>query len=107
MNGKKSTLSRGAWLLTHKTLLVKLLAEQFRPMGVKVNAFFPGIVKSDLMPATKNVKNEAVTGVLNKVTSQDLSEITGGFFETQGQQVRLASKYTVQRAQRVLAKYLN
>jgi len=100
-------LDRGAWLLTHKTLLVKLLADELQEKRIKVNAIFPGGVKSDLLPWTKNLTNEEVPFVTELVTDQQNGQMTGQFFDDHGEVVALSSrKYNANQAKKVLARYL-
>ena len=42
-------MMRAAWAVTHKTLLMYLLADEMSTSQTTVNSFFPGDVKSDLI----------------------------------------------------------
>lgn len=100
-------VARGLWLLTHKTLLVSLLAAELEPVGIKVNALFPGGVKSDLLPWTKKLTNETVSIAEKLASSPELRKTTGKFFDDSGKPVKLNDcKYNSARAKKVLSPYL-
>lgn len=100
-------IDRGLWLLTHKTLLVTLLAHELQSSGIKVNALFPGGVQSNLLPWTKNLGNTVVPIASQLATQHSLAHTTGQIFDDQGQLVRLNNnKYGIKRARSVLNRYL-
>lgn len=102
-----SLLDRGLWLLTHKTLLVDLLAYQLAPHQISVNALFPGGVQSNLLPWTKTITNTEVPAAVKIATDPDLREISGSFFDDKAQVVPLNNcKYNVNRAKTALSPYL-
>lgn len=104
---QSTELLRGLWLLTHKTLLVSLLADEFKSSGITVNAVFPGEVKSDLMEWTRNASNTRVF-VVKKLTDRPKNiNDTAKFFDNLGNEIVLNHhKYSVERAKRVLQPYL-
>lgn len=105
---QRTTLERGAWLLTHKTLLVSLLAHQLQPQQINVNAIFPGEVRSELMPWTAQLANTTVDVVAQLVQHPGQRHPTGTFFDAQGHAIPLSpQKYNAKRAKHVLAPYLN
>lgn len=104
---QKNLLDRGLCLLTHKTLLVNLLADELQPKSIKVNALFPGGVKSDLLPWTKNLTNESVPIAEIIASADKYQHTTGQFFDDQGKIVKLNHrKYNAKRARKVLGRYL-
>ena|GEM_PF-812213 len=104
---QRTKVDRGLWLLTHKTLLVSLLADELSHDGINVNALFPGEVKSNLMKWTQNVQNESVPAVERVIESPELSAVTGGFFDDRGAIVKLSSrKYNSTKAKKILSCYL-
>ncbi|MGX4593284.1 SDR family NAD(P)-dependent oxidoreductase [Leuconostoc sp. JNUCC 76] len=98
---------RAAWAVTHKTLLMFLLADKLRIKRTTVNSFFPGDVKSDLMAYTKSLTNTSVpVGRLLSLDEQ-FDNITGQFFDENGLPVNLNSeKYNKSVATSVLSKYI-
>ncbi|HAT55834.1 MAG TPA: dehydrogenase [Lactobacillus sp.] len=100
-------VDRGLWLLTHKTLLVTILAHELKSWHIKVNALFPGGVQSDLLPWTKNLGNTEVAIASKLATQSRYQTITGQFFDDKGNLVRLNNrKYGLKRAKSVLKRYL-
>ncbi|MFC4653089.1 SDR family NAD(P)-dependent oxidoreductase [Lactococcus nasutitermitis] len=100
---QNTTITRGIWLLTHKTLLVKLLAEELQAHKICINAFFPGDIKSDLMPYTRALTNEKLTDISQLLNST----ITGQFFDATGNLITLnPQKYSPERAKKILTAYL-
>ncbi|GKQ43325.1 short-chain dehydrogenase [Companilactobacillus sp. RD055328] len=98
---------RGMWLLTHKTLLMKLLADELFEQNTTVNSFFPGDIQSDLSTWNKKVKNNKVEVVADIVTDDELSQMSGEFFNDKGKTVSLSGKkYSTSRAREILRQYL-
>ncbi|CAM3220759.1 SDR family NAD(P)-dependent oxidoreductase [Lactococcus hircilactis] len=105
---QETLLQRGLWLLTHKTLLVKWLAEELNPTAITVNALFAGDVKSDLMPWTQTLKNQDVSIAKPLITSAQYQGLTGQFFDQYGMVVKLSDeKYNATRAKQLLSEYIN
>lgn len=100
-------LHRAAWLLTHKTLLMYLLADQLKKQRTTVNSFFPGDVRSDLMPYTANLQNTMVPVGQYLATHPDFEGITAIFFDQNGEPVALnPRRYNATQAEIVLGKYV-
>ncbi|GEK28254.1 SDR family NAD(P)-dependent oxidoreductase [Furfurilactobacillus siliginis] len=104
---QNTLLDRGLWLLTHKTLLVRLLADQLSSHHVAVNALFPGGVQSNLSSWNQSVSNNEVLAAARVVTDPQLQTITGGFFSDKARSISLNHrKYSVARAKKILTPYL-
>lgn len=104
---QRTLFDRGLWLLTHKTLLVRLLADQLQSKNIIVNALFPGGVQSNLSSWNKTVSNTEVTAVYRIVTTPQLQSITGSFFTDNATLVHLSHrKYNAARAKKILQHYL-
>lgn len=100
-------LSRAAWLLTHKTLLMYFLAEKLKKQQTTVNSFYPGDVRSNLMPYTQTLQNTEVPVGKYLATSTDVVGITANFFDQQGNPVLLKSnKYQFENAEKIIGRYL-
>lgn len=100
-------MMRSAWTVTHKTLLVQLLIDKLATQQTTVNSFFPGDVRSNLMPYTQSLANVSVS--VGKYLSLDekLNEMTGKFFDERGNIVNLSQgKYNRKIAINVLSKYI-
>ncbi|QIL50773.1 SDR family NAD(P)-dependent oxidoreductase [Weissella coleopterorum] len=97
---------RGMWELTHKTLLVKLLAKELKVNNINVNAFFPGDVQSNLMKHSKTVKNTEVP-VSYLALNPNMDNMNGKFIDNYGHIVPLSNgKYNTDIAKHRLSKYL-
>lgn len=100
-----NALFKGIWLLTHKTLLVTLMANELAADDIKVNAVFPGEVKSELMKWTQKATNEDVVAIKNIMDSK--TSVTGQFFNNYGQLISLNErKYSLKNARKALKRYL-
>lgn len=102
---QSSEMLRGVWEITHKTLLMKLWANQLSADGVWVNSFFPGDVQSNLMAWTQNLGNTKVPVGRKLALSQDFEGQTGKMFDQNGLEIALPSKYTAELAREVLSAY--
>lgn len=100
-------LARAAWVVTHKTLLMVLLADRLAHQNTTVNSFFPGDVRSQLMPYTKNLAKNDVPFARNLALSSDFDGVTGYFFDDVGHNVVLKpTKYHLSVAVKVLKSYI-
>lgn len=98
---------RAAWAVTHKTLLMYLLADKLKVTGTTVNSFFPGDVKSDLMAYTKSLTNTSVPVARLLSLDTKFDHVTGQFFDKNGFSVDLSSeKYNKSVATSVLSEYI-
>ena len=98
---------RAAWAVTHKTLLMYLLADKLKVTGTTVNSFFPGDVKSDLMAYTKSLINTSVPVARLLSLDTKFDHVTGQFFDENGFSVDLSSeKYNKSVATSVLSEYI-
>ena len=102
---QSAELLRAAWEISHKTLLMTLLASEFAASGITVNSFFPGDVQSDLMPWTRSLTNTQVPVGRYLALSADLENVTGQMFDQGGKLVNLPEKYNFENAQQILAAY--
>lgn len=104
---QNNTLARAAWLVTHKTLLMFVLADQLKDQLTTVNSFFPGDVRSELMDYTKTLTNTAVPVGKYLAMSPDIKQLSGVFFDKNGTIVPLnAKKFSFEIAQKTLQQYL-
>lgn len=100
-------MMRAAWAVTHKTLLVQLLKDKLAMQQTTINSFFPGDVRSDLMPYTKSLTNTSVSVGKYLALDENLNEVTGRFFNENGNIVNLnQEKYNQKTAINVLSKYI-
>ncbi|GKT04200.1 SDR family NAD(P)-dependent oxidoreductase [Furfurilactobacillus entadae] len=100
-------VDRGLWLLTHKTLLVMLLATELQPLGIAVNALFPGDIQSNLSSWTKTLGKTALPIAAQLATLAQYHGLTGRFFDDHGNLISLNKhKYNVEKARTVLKPYL-
>lgn len=98
---------RAAWAVTHKTLLMYLLADKLKVTRTTVNSFFPGDVKSDLMAYTKSLTNTSVPVARLLSLATKFDHVTGQFFDEKGLSVDLNSeKYNKNIATNVLSEYI-
>ena len=73
-----------------------------------MNAFFPGDVRSNLMPYTQVLTNTTVPVGAQLALSEQYRGKTGLFFDEMGQQVMLSNKkYSADMAERILLEELN
>lgn len=99
-------VGRGLWLLSHKTLLVRNLADTMRENNIKVNALFPGAVRSNLSGWNKGLSNDSVPAISNILKNTDYDQITGEFFDNQGHFIRLnPRKYSFKTAKKEIDFY--
>ncbi|CAK8054325.1 SDR family NAD(P)-dependent oxidoreductase [Eupransor demetentiae] len=95
------------WIVTHKTLLMIYLANELRSRNISVNTFFPGDVRSNLMPYTRDLLKTDVLIGKYLVLDQNIEGVTGKFFDENGAEVTMnPKKYNYKKAQEVLASYL-
>ncbi|MGX7051500.1 SDR family NAD(P)-dependent oxidoreductase [Leuconostoc palmae] len=100
-------MMRAAWTVTHKTLLVQLLIDKLATQQSTVNSFFPGDVRSDLMPYTHSLGNTSVPVGEYLALDENLSDVTGRFFDEKGNIVSLnQGKYNQEAAINILSKYI-
>lgn len=100
-------MMRAAWAVTHKTLLMHLLADELAASQTTVNSFFPGDVKSDLMPYTQSLTNTTVPAGKLLALDAKFEHVTANFFDDNGQTVKLsAEKYNRNVAVKVLSNYI-
>ena len=100
-------MTRAAWTVTHKTLLMYLLADQLKTQKTTVNSFFPGDVRSNLMPFTMSLSNTNVPAGKVLALDKNFENITGTFFDENGNTVELEhEKYNSKIAETVLSKYI-
>ena len=100
-------MMRAAWAVTHKTLLMHLLADELAASQTTVNSFFPGDVKSDLMPYTQSLTNTTVPAGKLLALDAKFEHVTANFFDDNGQTVKLsAEKYNKSVAVMVLSNYI-
>ena len=101
-------MTRAAWVVTHKTLLMILLADALKKQATTVNSFFPGDVQSNLMPFTRNLNNQSVPVGKYLAIDSSVSDFTGYFFDEKGQIVSLDDqKYNLTKANSILVQYLS
>lgn len=100
-------INRALWEITYKTLLVSLLAGQLKREGIIVNGFFPGHIKSNLRPQSQKNVQTSLDIAKELVFSNSFSSMTNALFDFKGQQIPIKpNKYSYERAQRLLKKYL-
>lgn len=100
-------MMRAAWAVTHKTLLVQLLKDKLAMQKTTINSFFPGDVRSDLMPYTKSLGNTSVPVGKYLALDENLNDVTGQFFDEKGNVVSLnQEKYNHETAINILSKYI-
>lgn len=100
-------IERMSWVVTHKTLLMVYLSQILKEYHIRVNSFFPGDVKSDLMPYTQNLSNTRVLMGRNIILDESLKEKNGVFFDQDGSEVTVnKNKYSFNRAEKILTEYL-
>lgn len=105
---QNSVLARAGWLVTHKTLLMFLLANQLENQNTTVNSFFPGDVRSDLMDYTKTLTNTDVPVGKYLAISPDVKHLSGIFFDEDGTVVPLnTKKFSFENAEKNLRQYLS
>nr|WP_282570658.1 SDR family NAD(P)-dependent oxidoreductase [Fructobacillus parabroussonetiae] len=108
LRSQKTGLLRAAWMLSRKTFLMLYLAEQLKKEKMTVNAFFPGDVKSRLMPYTSRLTNEQVPVGAYLALSENVADISGTFFDEDGRVVLLKKgKYHFAKAKQILEQTLN
>ena len=99
-------MMRAAWAVTHKTLLVQLLKDKLAKQQTTINSFFPGDVRSDLMPYTKSLGNTSVPVGKYLALDENLNDVTGRFFDEKGNIVSLNhEKYNHETAVNILSKW--
>ncbi|WP_395318105.1 SDR family NAD(P)-dependent oxidoreductase [Fructilactobacillus frigidiflavus] len=101
---QNNTLEMIAWELTHKTLLMKFLANQFKASETIVNSFYPGDVKSNLMPYTRGLTENVVTIVSHLLFDEPYQKQTGRFYDNFGKEIELSNQYNDNQK---LIDYLN
>lgn len=102
------SLSRAAWLLTHKTLLMYLLADQLKHNHTTVNSFFPGGVQSQLMPYTARLHNTSAPVGQYLAVQPNLDGMTATFFDQNGDVIQLnPNRYNSQQAKKILGQYID
>lgn len=100
-------MMRAAWAVTHKTLLMYLLADKLSTSQTTFNSFFPGDVKSDLMPYTQSLTNTNVPIGRLLALEENFKHVTAKFFDDNGQTVNLSTeKYNKSVAVKVLSNYI-
>lgn len=104
---QNNALEMIAWELTHKTLLMKYLANQFKAVATTVNSFYPGDVKSNLMPYTQGLAEKEVTIVSKLLFNEQYQKQTGNFYDNFGKKVKLFEKYSPEAVNYYLIEYLN
>ena len=84
-----------------------LLADQLKTQKTTVNSFFPGDVRSNLMPFTMSLSNTNVPAGKVLALDKNFENITGTFFDENGNTVELEhEKYNSKIAETVLSKYI-
>lgn len=100
-------MTRAAWAVTHKTLLMYLLADELAISQTTVNSFFPGDVKSDLMPYTQSLTNTVVPAGKLLALDGKFDHLTANFFDERANVVNLSNeKYNKNIAVNTLSKYI-
>ena len=100
-----NTIERGIWEITHKTLLMTLLAAVLSSKNIMVNSFYPGEVQSELMNWTKNLSNQTVSVGRFLALSDTLDDVTGKMFDQFGQKISLPQPYHASNSKTILAPY--
>ncbi|MCJ1993328.1 SDR family NAD(P)-dependent oxidoreductase [Lactococcus piscium] len=100
-----NTIARGIWEITHKTLLMTLLAAVLSSKNMMANSFYPGEVQSELMSWTKNLSNQTVSVGRFLALSDTLDDVTGKMFDQFGQEISLPQPYHASNSKAILAPY--
>lgn len=95
-----------SWELTHKTLLMIYLSKMFKPYETTVNSFYPGDVKSNLMPYTQSLPERKVSVVSSLILKDHYENKTGNFYDDKGFEVVLNNKYNFNKSSKIIKSYI-
>ncbi|OFI49423.1 hypothetical protein BG261_02265 [Floricoccus tropicus] len=104
---QNNVVEMASWEISYKTLLMIYLSDQLIDYNIMVNSFYPGEVRSNLMPWTRNLKNTNVPVGKYLSLSNKLVNKTGEMFDQNGSEIYLPKEYYYKENQNKLKKYLN
>ncbi|TPR19649.1 SDR family NAD(P)-dependent oxidoreductase [Apilactobacillus timberlakei] len=102
---QNNTIERLSWELTHKTMLMIYLSNIFEKYEITVNSFYPGDVKSNLMPYTQSLPEKEVNVASTLILESEYNNKTGNFYNNDGSKVKLNSKYNFDNAVKIMEYY--